>query len=161
MNCWCMSRAGSSIHLRSSASLLLLLPPLVCNAVPPFCRHTAAMQQPCSLADALAAAAQRPDTRAARADAGAARVRWLRAVPSLLPAAAPFEPALSTAAVLPLARACREGLGDSVRRMAKQISGALPVIGLISRLTSTEGGVGNDVQVGAPWWVLRVCLFAC
>jgi hypothetical protein len=45
--------------------------------------------------------------------------------------------------------------------MAKQISGALPVIGLISRLTSTEGGVGNDVQVGAPWWVQRVCLFAC
>ena len=40
------------------------------------------------------------------------------------------------------------GFGDGVKRMAKQITGNLPVIGLISRWASTEGGVGNDSQVG-------------
>ena len=38
--------------------------------------------------------------------------------------------------------------------MAKQITGNLPVIGLISRWASTEGGVGNDSQVwcrGGCW----------
>ncbi|PSC77003.1 calcium homeostasis regulater C 1 [Micractinium conductrix] len=30
--------------------------------------------------------------------------------------------------------------------MAKRAVGALPIIGLISRLTATEGGIGNDAQ---------------
>ncbi|EFN56966.1 hypothetical protein CHLNCDRAFT_57377 [Chlorella variabilis] len=43
-------------------------------------------------------------------------------------------------------RAQGEGLADSMKRMAKQVTGALPIIGLISRLTATEGGIGNDAQ---------------
>lgn len=54
------------------------------------------------------------------------------------------------------ARAAQQGggFGEGVKRMAKQITGNLPVIGLISRWASTEGGVGNDSQVwcrGGCW----------
>jgi hypothetical protein len=41
---------------------------------------------------------------------------------------------------------CREGLGANIKRIAKQITSALPIIGLVSRLTATEGGIGNDAQ---------------
>ncbi|KAI3434919.1 hypothetical protein D9Q98_002973 [Chlorella vulgaris] len=39
-----------------------------------------------------------------------------------------------------------EGLGANIKRIAKQITSALPIIGLVSRLTATEGGIGNDAQ---------------
>lgn len=43
------------------------------------------------------------------------------------------------------------GFGEAAKRFAKQVQGGLPVIGLISRWASTEGGVGNDAQVrGGP-----------
>ena len=41
---------------------------------------------------------------------------------------------------------CRQGLGGSIKRFVQQLTGALPVIGLVSRWASTEGGVGDDAQ---------------
>ncbi len=67
-----------------------------------------------------------------------------------------------TAAVV---RAAQQGggFGDGVKRMAKQITGNLPVIGLISRWASTEGGVGNDSQVGSlgRWEEGAACVPSC
>ncbi len=34
--------------------------------------------------------------------------------------------------------------GSGIGRLLKTVQGALPVVGLLSRLTSAEGGVGND-----------------
>lgn len=39
------------------------------------------------------------------------------------------------------------GFGEGFKRLAKQVQASLPVIGLISRLASPEGGVGSDMQV--------------
>lgn len=39
------------------------------------------------------------------------------------------------------------GFGEGFKRVAKQVQASLPVIGLISRLASPEGGVGSDMQV--------------
>lgn len=33
-----------------------------------------------------------------------------------------------------------------MKRMARRVAGSLPVIGLVSRLTATEGGIGTDEQ---------------
>ncbi|KAL4425334.1 hypothetical protein ABPG75_009350 [Micractinium tetrahymenae] len=43
-------------------------------------------------------------------------------------------------------RAQQGGFGEGMKRMAKQVAGQLPIIGLVSRWASTEGGVGNDEQ---------------
>ena len=37
--------------------------------------------------------------------------------------------------------------GDSIKRVAKQVQGALPIVGLLSRLTSPSGGIGKDMLV--------------
>lgn len=42
------------------------------------------------------------------------------------------------------------GLAGGLKRVARQIQGALPIVGLLSRLGSPSGGVGNDMLVGAP-----------
>jgi hypothetical protein len=47
---------------------------------------------------------------------------------------------------------------DSVKRVAKQVQGALPVIGLVSRLTSSEGGF--DELVGSRGLYIRSVLLA-
>eukprot|EP00884_Botryococcus_braunii_P014100 jgi/Botrbrau1/22691/Bobra.0132s0032.1 len=36
------------------------------------------------------------------------------------------------------------GLFDSAKRLAKQVQGALPIVGLLSRLATPEGGIGFD-----------------
>ncbi len=36
---------------------------------------------------------------------------------------------------------------DAIKRVARQIQGALPVVGLLSRLSSPSGGIGNDIMV--------------
>lgn len=41
-----------------------------------------------------------------------------------------------------------EGLGAQIGRIAKKIQGALPIVGLLSRLASPEGGF--DEVVGCP-----------
>ena len=42
--------------------------------------------------------------------------------------------------------ACR-GFAEGVKRVAKQVQGALPLVGLLSRLTSPSGGIGRDELV--------------
>lgn len=37
--------------------------------------------------------------------------------------------------------------GAGLKKLAKQVQGALPVVGLLSRLTSTGGGIGSDEMV--------------
>jgi 1,3-beta-glucan synthase len=44
------------------------------------------------------------------------------------------------AAPIVRAAAAEESFGDAVKRVAKRVQGALPVIGLLSRLTTPEGG---------------------
>lgn len=39
------------------------------------------------------------------------------------------------------------GFGESVKRIAKQVQGALPIVGLLSRLATPEGGIGFDELV--------------
>jgi hypothetical protein len=41
---------------------------------------------------------------------------------------------------------CRDDFGSNVKRIAKKIQGALPVIGLLSRLASPEGGFDEIVS---------------
>jgi len=46
-----------------------------------------------------------------------------------------------------LSSLCRDSNGgqeDGLKKMLRKVQGALPVIGLISRLTTPEGGVGSD-----------------
>lgn len=48
-------------------------------------------------------------------------------------------------------RAAQSGssdFGESVRRIAKKVQGALPVVGLLSRLASPEGGFDEVVSPG-------------
>jgi hypothetical protein len=40
---------------------------------------------------------------------------------------------------------CR-GFGESVKRIAKQVQGALPIVGLLSRLAAPEGGFDELVR---------------
>ncbi|KAL3153477.1 hypothetical protein ABBQ38_011809 [Trebouxia sp. C0009 RCD-2024] len=35
--------------------------------------------------------------------------------------------------------------GDNIKRVARQVQGALPLVGLLSRLTSPSGGIGKDM----------------
>ena len=42
---------------------------------------------------------------------------------------------------------CLRSFGDNIRRVAKQIQGALPLVGLVSRLASPSGGIGKDMLV--------------
>ncbi|BDA47511.1 probable photosystem I assembly factor PSA3, chloroplastic [Coccomyxa sp. Obi] len=54
-----------------------------------------------------------------------------------------------TRKLLTCARAAQqEGGGpmDAIKRVARQIQGALPVVGLLSRLSSPSGGIGNDIM---------------
>ena len=44
------------------------------------------------------------------------------------------------------------GFGEGLKKLARQVQGALPVVGLLSRLTSTGGGIGSDEMV-------RIALF--
>ncbi len=37
--------------------------------------------------------------------------------------------------------------GESVKGVAKQVQGALPLVGLFSRLVSPSGGIGKDMLV--------------
>ena len=37
--------------------------------------------------------------------------------------------------------------GDNIKRVARQVQGALPLVGLLSRLTSPSGGIGKDMLV--------------
>ena len=39
------------------------------------------------------------------------------------------------------------GFGEGLKKLAKQVQGALPIVGLLSRLTSTGGGIGSDEMV--------------
>lgn len=39
----------------------------------------------------------------------------------------------------------QKGLASGVQRVARKIQAALPIVGLLSRLTATTGGVGSDV----------------
>lgn len=39
--------------------------------------------------------------------------------------------------------------GEAIQRMAKQVQGSLPVVGLLSRIMTPTGGVGNDELVCA------------
>ena len=41
---------------------------------------------------------------------------------------------------------CR-GFAEGVKRVAKQVQGALPLVGLLSRLASPSGGIGRDELV--------------
>ena len=43
----------------------------------------------------------------------------------------------------------RSGPLQAVKGLARQIQGALPVLGLLSRLSSPSGGIGNDVLVSS------------
>ena len=36
---------------------------------------------------------------------------------------------------------------QAIKGIARQIQGALPVVGLLSRLSSPSGGIGNDILV--------------
>lgn len=38
---------------------------------------------------------------------------------------------------------------QAVKGLARQIQGALPVLGLLSRLSSPSGGIGNDILVSS------------
>jgi 1,3-beta-glucan synthase len=40
----------------------------------------------------------------------------------------------------------REDFGESVKRIAKKIQGALPIVGLLSRLAAPEGGFDETVS---------------
>jgi hypothetical protein len=46
----------------------------------------------------------------------------------------------------PASAAAEESFGDAVKRVAKRVQGALPVIGLLSRLTSPEGGFDGEAS---------------
>ena len=55
---------------------------------------------------------------------------------------------------------------DAIKRVARQIQGALPVVGLLSRLGSTSGGIGNDIMVMRCYMALplsssHVMIIAC
>ena len=39
------------------------------------------------------------------------------------------------------------GFAEGVKRVAKQVQGALPLVGLLSRLASPSGGIGRDELV--------------
>ena len=41
----------------------------------------------------------------------------------------------------------RSGPLQAIKGLARQIQGALPVLGLLSRLSSPSGGIGNDILV--------------
>lgn len=49
--------------------------------------------------------------------------------------------------------------GDNLKRVAKQVQGALPIVGLLSRLTAPAGGIGKDMLVLAVL-IVRV-LYSC
>ena len=38
---------------------------------------------------------------------------------------------------------------QAIKGIARQIQGALPVVGLLSRLSSPSGGIGNDILVSS------------
>lgn len=42
---------------------------------------------------------------------------------------------------------CCCSFGDNIKRVARQVQGALPLVGLLSRLTSPSGGIGKDMLV--------------
>eukprot|EP00955_Chlamydomonas_euryale_P117961 366510-Chlamydomonas_euryale.AAC.6 len=52
-----------------------------------------------------------------------------------------------------LAMVCARSLLDGIKRVAKKVQGGLPIIGLLSRLTSSEGGFDELVRG-------RACTFA-
>jgi hypothetical protein len=66
-------------------------------------------------------------------------------LPACLPACLPAHP-FAHPACPPPAPPRRQGLGGNIKRFVQQLTGALPVIGLVSRWASTEGGVGDDAQ---------------
>lgn len=51
----------------------------------------------------------------------------------------------STALYMPLTTAelC-SGIGGAVKNFGRQLQSALPIVGLISRLAASSGGIGND-----------------
>lgn len=51
--------------------------------------------------------------------------------------------------LMPIVHACRGSFFDNIKKMAKKVQGALPIVGLISRLTSTEGGFDALVRWGS------------
>ncbi|KAK9828406.1 hypothetical protein WJX81_005121 [Elliptochloris bilobata] len=38
------------------------------------------------------------------------------------------------------------GIAEGLKKLARQVQGALPVVGLLSRLSAPSGGIGNDLQ---------------
>ena len=56
---------------------------------------------------------------------------------------------------------------QAVKGLARQIQGALPVLGLLSRLSSPSGGIGNDILVSsvgyytAPHDIRTLCYYHC
>ena len=48
----------------------------------------------------------------------------------------------------PLLLYCR-GIGSMFKSFARQVQGAMPVVGLISRLAAPSGGIGSDELVSS------------
>lgn len=40
------------------------------------------------------------------------------------------------------------GIGGAIRNFGRQLQSALPIVGLLSRLAASSGGIGNDEIVG-------------
>ena len=79
------------------------------------------------------------------------RIRHRRKVPAAVYTACAF-----LAALPPCSSMCRvSGFGDTVQRLAKQVQGALPIVGLLSRLSASGGGIGSDELV------CSLLLFVC
>ncbi len=43
--------------------------------------------------------------------------------------------------------AWRRGFVEGLKKLARQVQGVLPVVGLLSRLSAPSGGIGSDLQV--------------
>ena len=56
-------------------------------------------------------------------------------------------PLLAALSLYKLASTLCSGPMQAIKGIARQIQGALPVVGLLSRLGSPSGGIGNDVLV--------------
>ena len=54
---------------------------------------------------------------------------------------------LSALSLYKLSSMLCSGPMQTIKGIARQIQGALPVVGLLSRLGSPSGGIGNDVLV--------------
>lgn len=49
---------------------------------------------------------------------------------------------------------CYRGFGGAVKNFARKVQSGLPIVGLLSRLATDTGGIGNDEMV-IHWYILR------